>query len=77
MVKYTLAEAQAYFATRRMRICWQEWSQCYRLEFISSTFSPKLYKTLDGAVKSVTHDNGAEFERWLIQYRHTPQPVST
>jgi hypothetical protein len=69
MVKFTLAEAQAYFEQRHMRLTYQDWNQRYRVEFPNSTFSANLFKTLDGAVKSYSHGKGAEFERWLIGYR--------
>ncbi len=69
MVKYTLAEAQAFAETRRRKLSYQDWNERYCVEFRNSTRSASTYKTLDGAVKSMCFDNGAEFERWLIQHR--------
>jgi hypothetical protein len=71
MVKFTLAEAQAYFATRRMRITYHDWDGHYWVEYPNSTFSARRYKTLDGAISGYTHKG--EFERWLIGYRGLAQ----
>lgn len=67
MIKCTFAEAQAYFAERHMKLVRNPRDGWYRVEFSGSTFSPREYKTLDGAVKSFR--GAAEFEQWLIAYR--------
>ena len=69
MVKYTLADAQAFAETRRRKLDYQGWNKRYCVTYPGSTFTASTYKTLDGAVKSMCFDNGGEFERWLIQRR--------
>lgn len=69
MIKFTLEEAQAYFAERHMRLSYKAWDEAYWVEYPNSTFSARRYKTLKGAVKGYTFGNGAKFERWLIGHR--------
>ncbi len=73
MVKFTEKEAQAYFAERHMELFSYEAGTNQRnwcVRSRNSSFSPRYYKTLSGAVKSYSWDNGGEFERWLIKYRN-------